>query len=227
MSQIKSQKMGFLDLVWYYKYWFAFYIICTSTLTFAGLYIIGGVPDELKLVSADSLPTQSITTPASVTIPTTQNTSAQNDIVQGELPEKVIINKIGINATVSNPDSTDNDVLNQYLLHGAVRYPGSGTLGHGNVFIFGHSTGIKIVNNQAYKTFNNLKGMNIGDDIEVESATKTYVYKVVSVTLIDSDQQWVDLTSTQDMLTLSTCDVFGQKQQRFVVQAMFDHTTPL
>ena len=137
------------------------------------------------------------------------------------MPKRVIISKIGVDVAVSNPTSTNNDILNQYLLDGAVRYPGSGTLGHGNVFIFGHSTGIKLVNNQAFKAFNNLKELNIDDEIQVHSGSKEYIYKVISVTMSDSNKALVELDTTENMLTLSTCNVFGQKQQRFIVQAVF------
>ena len=89
------------------------------------------------------------------------------------------------------------------------------------MFIFGHNTGIKVVNNQAYKAFNHLKDLTVGDTIRVQSIDGEYNYKVTSVTLVDSTQSWVTFSNDTNMLTLSTCDVFGQKQDRYVVQATF------
>ena len=138
-----------------------------------------------------------------------------------EYPMRIIIDKIGVDTSVSNPTSADSTILNTALLKGTVRYPGSGTLGHGNMFIFGHNTGIRVVNNQAYKAFNHLKDLVAGDMIRVQSIGGEFNYKVISVSLVDSAKSWVTFADDTNMLTLSTCDVFGQKQDRYVVQATF------
>jgi LPXTG-site transpeptidase (sortase) family protein len=142
------------------------------------------------------------------------------------LPQRIVIRKIGVDSSVRNPTVATNAVLNDFLLKGAVRYPGSGTLGKGNIFLFGHSTGLALVNNQAYKTFNNLKNLNPEDEIVVQSENRDYVYKVTSTALVDSDKALVDFTTTKNMLTLSTCNVFGEKQERFIVQALFVKSRP-
>jgi LPXTG-site transpeptidase (sortase) family protein len=138
-----------------------------------------------------------------------------------DFPLRVIIDKVNIDTSISNPTSADISILNNALLKGAVRYPGSGTLGHGNMFIFGHSTGIRVVNNQAYKAFNNLKDVEIGDTIRIQSIDKEYNYKVTSVSMVDSEEAWVTFSQDKNMVTLSTCNVFGQKQDRYVVEAIF------
>jgi LPXTG-site transpeptidase (sortase) family protein len=217
MSQYPPQhNPSFLDLVWQYKFLLAFNIIFISCLSFVILYVFNAVPEELKVVSTND----------SQVLAASQGT---NDLLtdppvidgNGELPERIVIKKIGIDAVITNPAKSDNTTLNAYLLRGAVRYPGSGMLGKGNVFIFGHSTSLRIVNNQAYKAFNNLKQLNPEDEIIVESKDKEYVYKVFSVSLVDSDKELVDLGTSKNMLTLSTCNVFGQKQERYVVEALF------
>ena len=140
----------------------------------------------------------------------------------GEEPTHISIPVIGVDASVSNPSSTNAVILDDELTHGAVHYPGSGLLADGNVFIFGHSTNWVVVHNQAYKTFNGFKDLKEGDEIDVTgSASGIYEYKVKSVTLINDDQAWVDLSSTPKTLTLSTCNTFGEKQQRYVVKADF------
>ena len=230
----------FLDLVWQYKFYLAFYAICISFLSFALLYLIGGVPEELRVLDAVQPTPPTVTTVTSAisatsTASTPSASASKKPVTSKPLPAsgnvpfsigpdyplRVIIDKAGIDTTISNPTSSDNTILNNALLKGAVRYPGSGTLGHGNMFIFGHNTGIKVVNNQAYKAFNNLKNLEVGDTVRVQSIDAEYNYKITSVKLLDSLQAWVTFSNDKNMLTLSTCDVFGQKQDRYVVEATF------
>jgi len=187
--------------------------------TFTGLYILGLVPSELassgQTSILDALPT------AGLPVIEDTTTLATKHSFQGEEPIHITIDKIGVDASISNPVSTDTDVLDADLTHGAVHYPGSGLLADGNLFLFGHSTNWSVVQNQAYKTFNDLNKLQTGDLIKVTGKTKVFTYSVTSVRLADSDQIWVDLSGDKQMLTLSTCNTFGQKQERYVVQADF------
>jgi LPXTG-site transpeptidase (sortase) family protein len=216
--QRQPQKIGFLDIIWYYKYRLVFYIIFTSALSFAVLYLIDAVPDEFRVVTPGvDTPTVSATSTATTSQAIIDRTQAQ----EGELPVRIVISKIDVDTVVYNPASTNNAVLNDYLLRGAVRYPGSGKLGVGNVFMFGHSSYLRVINNQAFKTFNDLRKLNPEDEIRVYSKDKIYLYKVTSVKLAQADSELVDIKSKKNMLTLSTCNVFGEHQERFVVEAQF------
>lgn len=137
------------------------------------------------------------------------------------VPDRLIIPRIQVDTIVKNPTSTDIDDLDAELKKGAVRYPGSGTLGSGNMFIFGHSTSHTIVQNKAYKVFNNIKTLVAGDSIYLQSGTKTYEYRVRDVTKVDKNQTMINFDPGANMLTLSTCNSFGAKTDRFVVQADF------
>lgn len=148
----------------------------------------------------------------------------ESDLEETEIlfPDHVSIPKIGVDSSIERPQSQDVSVLDQALNNGAVYYPGSGTINAGNMFIFGHSTGFSVVNNQAYKTFNDLNKLLKGDEIYIESEGKTFVYKVSSLVLVDENEAYVDLSKTNRMLTISTCNSFGKKQERWVVEAQFD-----
>ena len=90
------------------------------------------------------------------------------------------------------------------------------------MFLFAHSTGFKVVQNQAYKAFNNLKNLSAGDSIFVSGEDgKTYVYKVSSVKLATDKDVLVTFDGKDRMITLSTCNTFGQKAERYVVEAYF------
>lgn len=146
-----------------------------------------------------------------------------------EFPSRVVIGAIGVDAFVSNPAESDVETLDKALLSGAVRYPGSARLNEdGTVYLFAHSSFLKIVHNSAYRTFNNIQKLSPGSEIHVYSATSDYVYRVTSVLLVDAERALVDLSAGKGAkLVLSTCDSFGAKSQRFVVEADFAGRSPL
>jgi len=139
-----------------------------------------------------------------------------------ELPTKIEIQTINLSASIANPTTTDVEVLDQKLLSGAVRYPTSAKLGEtGNVVLFGHSSYLPIVNNQAYKTFNGIQKLLVGDTIVVYSSDMAYTYQVRSVTKESANDATIPLSVSGKILTLATCNSFAEKSDRFVVVADF------
>ena len=136
-------------------------------------------------------------------------------------PDKIIIPKVGVESLIENPNTVDVATLDNALTKGAVHYPGSGSLEQGNMFIFGHSTNWKVVQNQAYRTFNGIEKLNTGDEIEIYSGEETYIYKVNSIILVDQNDALVEFDNSKRTLTISTCNTFGEKQERWVVEAEF------
>ena len=64
----QPKKVTFLDIIWYYKYHVAFYMVCISFFTFIALYSLNIVPDELKM--AGSIPDTALANePATSSIP--------------------------------------------------------------------------------------------------------------------------------------------------------------
>ncbi len=142
-----------------------------------------------------------------------------------ETPVRIVIDAISLDATVSNPITTDADVLDAALLKGAVRYPTSALLGiNGTVLLFGHSSYLPVVRNLAYKTFDDIQKLKRGDEVSVYSTTKEYRYRVTGVrtaNVNDPSQSTLLLPSDARHLTLVTCDSFKTKSDRFVVTADF------
>jgi LPXTG-site transpeptidase (sortase) family protein len=119
-------------------------------------------------------------------------------------------------------------VLDQALLTGVVRFPGSGGLDdESNMLLFGHSTSFRTVHNSAFKSFNRLGELQIGDSITIQSGDLEYRYKVVTVKLVDKNRELVEFATGEKRITLSTCDTFGERSDRFVVEAQFLQTVPL
>lgn len=184
--------------------------------SYALLALVGFVPEQFKFVTTKP--------PAATDRIDNQdnNTINPNDVGADTnyIPQKIEIPKISVSSIIQAPKSADVAILDAALAQGATYYPGSGTLQGGNMFIFGHSTNWKVVNNPAYKTFNGLEKLVAGDEIILTSGDKTYVYVVQSVRLASEDDVLVEFDKGGRTLTISTCDTFGKKQDRWVVEAI-------
>ena len=205
----KNKEKSFGSLILDNKLTFLLNFFVISMVTFSILYMFGLVPEEFKMTFGRYIAKESINN-------------------KGELPLSIKILKIGVDSQIYNPETTDIKTLDDFLLKGVVRYPGSGLPGgEGNVFLFGHSTGLKIVNNQAFKSFNGLKNLKEGDSISIFSDKNEYIYKVLSVKLEGADKALVTFNTTNKKITLSTCNTFGAKSERYVVEAEFDKAISL
>lgn len=150
------------------------------------------------------------------------NTVAPVAPARVELPVRMEIPSLNRTATVENPETTNIEALDKELLKGAVRYPTSAKLGEeGNMILFGHSSYLPIVGNQAYKTFNGVQKLVAGDIITVYSSGTAYTYRVRSVAIKDSTIDGILLSTPGRVLTLVTCNSFGAKEERFIVTADF------
>lgn len=169
---------------------------------------------------------QSSVRPAAVTKPVP--VAATLPVMNGENPVYVESLSVGLSVKVTNPASADNATLEEYLKKGGIRYPGSFGLGAGgNTLLMGHSTSYKVVNNQAYKAFNGVKLLKVGDIVTVRSLTKEYRYRVTSNIMAKNSEVYVDFTQGKNMITLVTCNVLGAKEDRYVVTADLVETVGL
>lgn len=213
---------------------FIIWWVLVFAASYTALSFLGMIPVELseahyRLIESVKSVFRTNQTEADVSTATSTSSPAViekvNEII---LPSRIAIPKIGVDTPVVNPETRDTGVLDRALLEGVVRYHGSGGLDdESNMFLFGHSTGYSTVRNQAFKAFNRLGELQIGDMISVDSGDMEYRYKVSSISHVDSDQALVELKTGKKMLTLSTCDSFGEKNDRFVVQAEFLQALPL
>lgn len=150
-----------------------------------------------------------------------QSNLSINSNLKIETPIRIVIPSISVDTIILNPKSTSFEVLDSALTTGAVRYPGSGYPGLGNMFVFGHSTGFSVVQNPAYKIFNKLKNVTRGDIVLIYSQESIYEYEITSIKKVDKDKALVEFDTNRNMITLSTCDSFGRPQDRYVVEGDF------
>ena len=221
----------------YITWWAVVFLLSYAVISFTPL-----APAEIKEINAKSwdffeqnnffrlqqgnnVSAQSLEVSQATTSESGNNIYTVNESV---LPTRVIIDKIGVSDLVNNPETRDISALDQALTTGVVRYPGSGGLtDNSNMLLFGHSTNWQAVHNQAYKSFNRLAELNLGDLIKIQSVEMEYLYRVTSVGLVDKDKALVKFGGGEKMVTLSTCDTFGVKSDRFVVEAKFVRSYPI
>lgn len=199
--------------------------IGTEKKAFTGLALLVFISSTAALARVDLLPNNPFTVAPLAAELTRDRTAALATAVVPEVieePVRVVVPVIGLDTVVANPASTAVATLDQYLLKGAVRYPTSARLGEvGNVVLFGHSSYLPIVNNRAFKAFNGIQKLAVGDAIMVYSAGRVYTYTVRTVASESATNAAIPLTTTGKVLTLATCDSFGAKSDRFVVTADF------
>lgn len=244
MSNTTSSPQSSLKRLWRYlltykEFQFALFFVPIFLATFIMLYALGLVPSEFQETTSNTILDTIDQSSLAILKGTSGNgqqtqqiSQASSTHAQGETPVRISIPKLGTDSIIRNPASTDVDVLDQELTKGVVHYPGSGALATGDMFLFGHSTTFKVVNNKAYKVFNDLDKLVAGDIINVYSGPNSqgistmYTYKVRDVQKLNENNAWVTFDSKATMLTLSTCDGFGKKTDRFVVQADFVGSMP-
>lgn len=149
-------------------------------------------------------------------------------VAPAETGPRIAIPALGIHAPLVFPKSTDIDALNNALTTGVVHYPTSAKPGDtGNVFLFGHSTGLAVVHNKNFEVFNNLKNAKPGDAIRIRYGERDYLYVIEAVKAETASTAKVDLQVKGKKLTLSTCNVWGGKEARTVVEAEFVRSYPV
>jgi LPXTG-site transpeptidase (sortase) family protein len=181
------------------------------------------------LAQVDLLPESPPAGVAGVVAPTTAPVAATSSApTLVEDPLKIEIPAINLSATIENPTTTNIDALDKLLLKGAVRYPTSAKLGEtGNVVLFGHSSYLPVVLNQAYKAFNGIQKLVVGDTVTIYSSDTAYAYVVATVSKESTNDAGIPLQVSGRVLTLATCDSFGATTDRFVVVANFVESHPI
>lgn len=175
--------------------------------------------DNYRVVSLSSLPRLG----EELEQPVAQPEAAPSTDDYAVEPERIQIGAIGMDLPIANPQSRQVDDLDHALLSGPVRYPDSALLNQdGNILVFAHSSHLPVVRNQMFKAFNDLPNLEKGDTITVTGGGKKHLYRVDVVRQTDANEELIDLSPTGgERLTLSTCDTFGAKSARWIVEAEF------
>ncbi len=135
-------------------------------------------------------------------------------------PDRIIFDTLDKEVAVLNPTNTSVAALDAALLNGVVRHPDSADLfEEGTVFLFGHSSYLPNVINKNFQAFNGINKLEWGDKIRVQSSDYEYVYRVDRVYEVKASTASVSIATDGHRLTLVTCNTFGAKEDRYVVEA--------
>ncbi len=199
--QLKLRKVPFF---------IAFFVVVT--LTYGVLYAIDFIPEPL---------TESAETEEEVA-PEVETVAVAPEEVAHPKPVKIIFDSLqGKEVEVLNPDSRDIASLDAALLEGVVRHPDSADFqSDGNIFILGHSSYLPNVLNRNFQAFNGIQDLTWGDHVRLQSEDTEYVYRVEKVFQASAADVTVPFTPGEARLTLATCDSFGSKDDRFIVEAV-------
>jgi LPXTG-site transpeptidase (sortase) family protein len=149
-------------------------------------------------------------------------------VVNDPYPNRIIIDALNKEIPVLNPQSRAVADLDAALLNGVVRHPDSADFSEeGNMLILGHSSYLPNVLNRHFQAFNGIQELTWGDLIRVQSGETEYVYRVDRVYEALASEVVVEPRWGTPMLTLATCDSFGSKDDRFIVEASLVSSTPL
>jgi LPXTG-site transpeptidase (sortase) family protein len=167
---------------------------------------------------------------------TVNETARSADDVRGTLattgdafPLQITFDSLGGRTVkVLNPESRTAEALDTALLSGVVRHPDSADFERtGTIFLFGHSSYLPNVMNKSFQAFNGIQKLMWGDIIRLESKRTEYVYRVDRVYEASALDAEVKIETGKARLTLVTCDSFGAKSDRFIVEATLIESTPI
>ncbi len=149
-------------------------------------------------------------------------------VTEFPLPIKIIFDTLDKEIKVLNPTSNTIPDLDNSLLSGAVRHPDSADFSEdGNIFILAHSSHLPNVLNKNFQAFNDIENLTWGDRIRLHSKDTEYIYRVEKVFEAKASDVFIPETPGEARLTLATCNSFGAKEDRFIVQAVLIGEKPL
>lgn len=186
--------------------------------------INGGLVPETEVVPQTVTPSGGV----QVVIPEEEAEEALPNNIDPD-PQTIIFDDLGGKSiSVLNPTSRAISDLDNALLDGVVRHPDSADFVNvGNIFILGHSSYLPNVFNKNFQAFNEIQSLTWGDTIRLQSSDTEYVYQVDRVYKASAAALEVPNSRGVAKLTLATCNSFGSKDDRFIVEASLVETRTL
>lgn len=184
------------------------------TITFGILVLVDFLPEKpTEKAETTSVSAENNTIPVKSNA-TTVVTSAE------ALPLTIIFDSLDREVAVLNPTASSVEALDTALLSGVVRHPDSADfVNTGTIFLLGHSSYLPTVMNKSFQAFNGIQKLEWGDTIRLQSADMEYVYSVDKVYQVKASDAEVPLQFEEAKLVLATCNSFGTKDDRFIIEA--------
>ncbi len=231
-----------LGQIWHRKLAFFGMFFIVSVVTYGVLYAVDFFPEPITDVA--NVDTEQVefdnetpdneqavlneTNPQAESALETKSKEESVPAVDKPLPERVVIDALGTDVEVFNPDTINVAELDAVLLNGVARHPLSGDFqDKGNMLIFGHSSYLPNVLNSNFQAFNGVQKLTWGDKIRVESNDMVSEYRVDRVYEAKASDTVIDNARGEATLTLVTCNSFATTDDRFIVEATLVGEKPL
>jgi LPXTG-site transpeptidase (sortase) family protein len=95
------------------------------------------------------------------------------------------------------------------------------------MFLLGHSSYLPTVNNKNFQALNGIQKLEWGDTIRVQSEETEYLYRVQKVYEVKASAASADIEWGKAKIILVTCNSFGSKDDRFVVEGYLIKSYPI
>jgi sortase A len=141
--------------------------------------------------------------------------------IDPNLPPKIMIPKIGVNAPIVFDEPSIEEVqVQKALKKGVLHYATTAIPGQiGNVALFGHSSGQPWAPGDFKFVFNLLDKLSIDDTIIVDYSGTEYTYKVTGTKIVKPTEVSVISPTDKSIVTIITCTPVGTSKNRLVVTA--------
>lgn len=197
-------------------FWLAFFVV--FMISYGALYAVDFVPQ--RPAPAQQAADTEITPAVVDKDESVQESAVEVSRVALPYPVRIVIDELGTDVRVLNPQENTIAALDAALLEGVVRHPDSANFSEtGTMFLFGHSSYLPVVHNKNFQAFNGIQKLRWGDTVRVFSEDAEYVYRVTTVAKVAASDTSVSLDSEKNRLVLVTCNSFGSKDDRFMVEA--------
>lgn len=216
------------DTIWEHKFQFVAVFMFIVTLSYGVLFAIDFIPEAPTEDAEGEVATEEETEPSEIEETPVVEEEPVVPVSADTTPDKIIIDALDREVIILNPESSSIAALDTALLSGIARHPDSADLlENGTMLLFGHSSYLPNVINKNFQAFNGIQKLEWGDTIRIQSADFEYVYRVDKVYEAKASTAEVAIASDGKKLTLVTCDSFGSKEDRFIVEASLIDSFPL
>ncbi len=222
------------NVIWQRRWPFLSVFFVVVTLSYAILFVVDFIPEPVSEVSDETATAATVEADPNFIVAGTASLEVESENIpnptdtaatvvvpdSAAVPVAIIFDSLDRTVPVNNPTSRSIAALDEALLTGAVRHPDSADFQDpGNIFILGHSSYLPNVFNKNFQAFNGIQNLDWGDIIRLQSEGREYVYRIDRVYEAKASEVVVPNSRGESKLTLATCDSFGSKDDRFVVEA--------
>ncbi len=138
-----------------------------------------------------------------------------------QIPQRIIIPSLGIDAPIIWPENTNEDSLQGALENGVAFWPESALPENGGTtIILGHSSAYPWYKGDYGSIFGLLNKLNPGDEIWIFSPKKKYIYQVLEKEIRLPKDLNIEKQDSQPILYLLSCWPINTNWKRIAIKAL-------